>query len=51
MYYDLGFGDSVYEIDEVIGKDISNSKIKSDSNWAVKTPDRAEQMAFYTIEL
>ncbi len=51
MHYDLGFGDWVYEIDEVTGKDISNGVIKPDGNWAVKTPDRAEQMAFYTIEL
>jgi hypothetical protein len=25
--------------------------IKPDGNWAIKTPDQAEQMVVYTIEL
>jgi hypothetical protein len=33
MYYDLGFGDWVYEIDEVTGNDISNSVMKIDADY------------------
>ena len=33
MYYDLGFGDWVYEIDEVSGKDISNGVMKIHADY------------------
>jgi hypothetical protein len=33
MYCDSGFGDWVYEIDEVTGKDISNGVMKIDADY------------------
>ena len=33
MCYDLGFGDWVYEIDEITGKDISNGVMKIDADY------------------